>query len=111
VSRDGALIWSERAVLDGNSPWLASPAGLNAAPVFGTFVAMFSALDDPTLGACRALAPAEGDGTVTRLPESLVARYRGASSEAAHAYFAALWSIVRPRVVGREAVVPRIWRT
>jgi urease accessory protein len=48
---------------------------------------------------------------VTRLPEALVARYRGASSEAAHEYFSALWGIVRPHVAGRKAVVPRIWKT
>jgi len=111
IVRDGALIWSERAVLDGNSAWLASPAGLNGAPVFGTFVAVFSSFDDSTLNACRALAPVEGDGAVTRFPELLVARYRGNSSEAAHDYFSALWAIVRPRVAGREAVAPRIWRT
>jgi urease accessory protein len=111
IERDSALIWSERMVLDGNSPWLLSPAGLNGAPVFGTFVAMSSAFDDSTLDACRALAPMEGDGAVTRLPGSLVARYRGASSEAANAYFSELWSVVRPCVTGRHAVVPRIWAT
>jgi urease accessory protein len=88
-----------------------SPAGLNGAPVFGTFVAMASTFDDSLLNACRALAPTEGDGMVTRLPGSLVARYRGASSEAAHAYFSALWSVVRPRVAGHDAVAPRIWAT
>jgi urease accessory protein len=111
IVRDGALIWSERAVLDGNSPWLASPAGLNGAPVFGTFVAVSSSFDDSTLNACRTLGPREGDGAVTRFPELLVARYRGNSSEAAHDYFSVLWTIVRPRVAGREAVVPRIWKT
>ncbi len=111
IVRDGALIWSERAVLDGNSPWLVSPAGLNGAPVFGTFVAMSSSFDDSTLNACRELVPVEGDGAVTRFPESLVARYRGNSSEAAHDYFSALWAIARPRVTDREAVVPRIWKT
>jgi urease accessory protein len=111
ILRDGALIWSERMVLGGNSPWLSSPAGLNRAPVFGTFVVMFTTCDDSTLNACRGLAPVEGEGTVTRLPGSLVARYRGASSESAHAYFTALWSLVRPVVSGRAAVIPRIWRT
>jgi hypothetical protein len=28
VFRNGALIWSERMVLDGNSPWLSSPAAI-----------------------------------------------------------------------------------
>ena len=57
IFRDGALIWSERMALDGNSSWLASPAGLNGAPVFGTFVAMCPAFDDSMLNACRALSP------------------------------------------------------
>jgi urease accessory protein len=111
ILRDGALIWSERMVLDGNSPWLASPAGLNGAPVFGTFVAVASAFADETLVACRALAPVTGEGAVTRLPGCLVARYRGASSESAHNFFSAVWSVVRPQVAGRAAVDPRIWKT
>lgn len=111
VERDGALIWSERMALAGNSPWLGSPPGLNGAPVFGTFVAVSATFDDSTLHACRALVPAQGDGAVTRLPGAFVARYRGPSSEPAHAYFTALWRVVRPHVAGRAAVIPRIWRT
>jgi urease accessory protein len=41
----------------------------------------------------------------------LVARYLGASSEAARGYFAQLWAIVRPVLAGRDAVPPRIWQT
>ena len=111
VERDGALIWSERMVLTGNSPWLDSPAGLNGAPVFGTFVAVSATFDDSTLHACRALAPVQGDGAVTRLPGAFVARYRGPSSESAHGWFTALWRVVRPHVAGRAAVIPRIWHT
>ncbi len=111
IFRDGALIWSERMMLDGNSPWLSSPAGLNGAPVFGTFVAMGPALDDSMLNGCRALSPTSGEGAVTRLPGAFVARYRGSSSEAAQSYFTALWSIVRPRFAGRAALPPRIWNT
>jgi urease accessory protein len=40
-----------------------------------------------------------------------VARYRGDSSEAARAYFTALWKRLRAPLTGREAVEPRIWRT
>jgi urease accessory protein len=111
VWRDNALIWSERLVLEGNSPWLSSPAGLNDAPVFGTFLAMFDRVEDATLNACRAVTAIEGDGAVTRLPGSLVARYRGSSFEAAQIYFSALWLILRPAITGRAAVTPRIWRT
>ncbi|MEO8753739.1 MAG: urease accessory protein UreD [Casimicrobiaceae bacterium] len=111
IVRDGALVWSERLSLRGGAKLLISPAGLNGAPVFGTFVVMAATIDDPMLAACRGLAPAEGHGTVTRLPGALVARYRGDATEAAHDYFAALWTTLRPHAAGRAAVRPRIWRT
>ncbi|HTQ00155.1 MAG TPA: urease accessory protein UreD [Casimicrobiaceae bacterium] len=109
--REGALIWSERAALRGGDPLLGSAAGLNGAPVFGTFVAMAAILDDDLIAACRRVSPPGGEGAVTRLPHALVGRYRGESSEAAQDYFRALWAAVRPAVVGRAAVVPRIWNT
>jgi urease accessory protein len=111
IVRDDALVWSERTRLPGDSPLLVSPAGLYGAPVFGTFVAMSATFDDALLAACRRIAPVAGDGTVTRLPGALVARYRGDASEAAHGYFAALWALLRPPLTGRAAVLPRIWRT
>ncbi len=115
IRRDGALVWNERATLEAGEGVLVSPVGLNGCAVFGTFVTMSSAVDTvvdrAALDACRALLPAQGDGTVTRLPSILVARYRGDSSEAAHAYFVAVWSLIRPLVTGRTAVAPRIWRT
>ena len=109
--RDDALIWSERASVRGGSSMLQSRAGLYGSPVFGTFVAMGTSIDDRMLGACRALAPAQGEGVVTRLPQALVARYRGDATEAAHGFFCALWTLVRPAMLGRAAVLPRIWST
>jgi urease accessory protein len=111
ILRDNALVWSERMLLHGDGPLLFSRAGLNGAPVFGTFVAMTANFDDSLLAACRELAPARGEGAVTRLPGALVARYRGDASEAAHDYFATLWTTLRPHVAGRAAVRPRIWGT
>jgi urease accessory protein len=111
VVGDDALLWGERVVLDGGSKLLSSPVGLNGAPVFGTFVAMPIECNAEMLGACRTIEPVEGDGVVTCVGRGLVARYRGPSSESAHAYFAALWTELRPRMTGRSAVVPRIWRT
>jgi urease accessory protein len=84
---------------------------LNGATVFGTFIAAAAPrLSDGLLDACRKVA-ADGEGAVTRLPGVLLARYRGASAEAAHAYFGKLWRVSRPRLTGREAVAPRIWNT
>jgi len=111
IERGDALLWSERAVLRGGDALLRSKPGLNGAPVFGTFIAMAANVPDDLIAACRVPAPARGDGGVTRLPHAIIGRYVGNSTEAAHAYFTALWTIVRPALTGRAAVVPRIWST
>jgi urease accessory protein len=111
VRRAGALLWSERVSLRGGDLLLASAAGLNGAPVFGTFVAMARRIDDDLIAACRGISPARGGGAVTRVPHALVGRYAGDSSEAAHDYFRSLWIAVRPALTGRAAVPPRIWKT
>jgi hypothetical protein len=41
----------------------------------------------------------------------MVARWRGPASDAGQRYFAALWAALRPRLLGRAAVAPRIWST
>jgi urease accessory protein len=111
IVRGDALIWSERANLAGGSALLASPAGLNGAPIFGTFVAASPALDDAALAAAREVMAFRGECAVTRLPDVLVARYRGPASDDGTRYFEDLWSVLRPRLIGRPAVAPRIWST
>jgi urease accessory protein len=111
IERDDALIWSEHVFLRGDDPLLHAKPGLNGAPVFGTFAAMATHIPDDLIVACRRPAPVRGDGSVTRLPHAIIARYRGDSTEAAHAYLTALWALVRPALTGRTAVAPRIWST
>jgi urease accessory protein len=112
--RDGALLWAERTSLDAGDRVLASPAGLNGHPMFGTFVAAARSIAGDLLTACRSVAidSTRGiEGAVTCLPGVLIARCRGASPEAARQWFAGLWQAVRPALVGRAAVPPRIWNT
>ena len=111
IVRDGAPIWSERAVLKGDGSLLASAVGLNGAPVFGTFVAVMPGSSDTMMPALRSLAAVDGQGSVTRLPDVVVARYVGDSMEAAGAYFMEAWSIMRPLLTGLVAVRPRIFST
>ena len=109
-NRDGALLWCERTVLDGGSPALQSGAVLAGAHVFGTMI-VGGPIADALLAACREVACAGGDAAVTRLPDTLVARYRGNSTIAARTYFASVWRLLRPALIGRAALPPRIWNT
>ena len=111
VRRDGRLLWLERGRVDGGGRLMDSPAGLDGQPVVGTLFASSANLNRTLLDALREPAPDTGRGAVTLLPGILLARYLGGSSEAARAYFIALWRILRPALTGREAVEPRIWRT
>jgi urease accessory protein len=108
---EGVLVWCERAVLEGGSPALHSGAILAGAPVFGTMIVAGAVIDDALVGRCRTVACVDGESGITRLPRVLVARYRGDYAAGARTYFALLWQVLRPALVGRAAVAPRIWNT
>lgn len=111
IEREDQPVFNERGRIEGGSALLESPAGLAGQPVSGTMLAVSPACDAALVAACRELKPARGDVGVTLLPGVLIARYLGASSEAAKHYFVQLWRILRPVVAGREAAELRIWRT
>jgi len=111
IERDGRPLWFERGRIDGGAALLASPAGFAGQPVCGTLIATAPQLDPSLVGVCRTIDPGQGQGSVTLMPEVLVARYLGASSEAAKHYFASLWTLLRPALFGCDAVPPRIWQT
>ena len=111
VVRDGSPVFLERCALGGGAALLASPVGLNDAAVFGTFLASAQPLPEAALAQCREPVPAVGEVAVTSVRGCIVARYRGPSAEAAQAYFAGLWGRLRPIMIDRAAVPPRIWTT
>ncbi len=113
IEREGRPVWLERGGLVGNSDLLTSSAGLAGFSVSATLLASGPNLDTALLAACRQIACPETDARIgiTLLPDLLVARYLGHSSEAARHWFAALWRVLRPAVIGRPAQTPRIWNT
>ncbi|MBM3342057.1 MAG: urease accessory protein [Betaproteobacteria bacterium] len=111
LSCAGKPLWIERAAIPADGLLTRSCAGLAGKTVCGTLVAAAENIEAVDIAACRALKARVGDTAVTRLPGVLVARYLGDASEAAKHYFAALWQVLRPMIVGREAVIPRIWNT
>jgi urease accessory protein len=107
----GRLCWEERGVFEGGSEILESAAGFAGCPVHGTLWA--TGLESPRalLNECRAVRPigTRAQAALTQLPGVLLARYLGPSTEEAFEWLATIWSIVRPALMGCEAVRPRIW--
>jgi urease accessory protein len=101
VRRDGRLLFYERGDIEAGGRLMRSPAGLGGKSVFGTMIFTESIQ----------LTDLRGQFAATCLPGLTIARYLGDSSEQALQGFAAIWARVRPSVMGREAVPPRIWNT
>lgn len=111
IRRDGRLLWHERQRIVGNDGLLDSPIGLDGRTVFATLLITGDA-DAELLESCRSLVmpnPVRGD--LTQLPGLVVARCLADEALHARAWLIELWKQLRPALLGREAVTPRIWNT
>ncbi|GAB4512226.1 MAG: urease accessory protein UreD [Haliangiales bacterium] len=132
VRRGGALLWMEHNRYEGGAARMEARWGLGGYSVCATLVAIaaqsvigadaaapatavapnvtawLSALRDE-LG--RAPGPEDAQAGVTALGPVIVCRYLGREAEHARAVLIRLWARLRPLIVGRAAVPPRIWAT
>lgn len=104
------LIWQERARFIAADRVFASPIGLAGKQVCGVWVAAGERVSKALLDAAREVAVPDG-AALTLLPQVLLARYLGDSAESAQNYFRAVWRVVRPKLLDRAAIAPRIWST
>lgn len=114
VFSQGKRIWGEYAVVEGGYDLLSSRSGLAGRTVAGTFLLAGYEMSDGLLHELRAVEPAHDPlalSGITRVGGVVAIRYLGNSSEMAKKYFAAVWSVLRPAVTGRDALMPRIWNT
>lgn len=111
ITRDGKLIWNERASMHAHDVVKTSRVGLNAAAVFGTFMVCAGTVPAEVLQACREIDVPEAKVGITALPEVLCIRYVGNASQQARQYFEQCWQILRPWYYQKDAVRPRIWNT
>ncbi|MGD8557475.1 MAG: urease accessory protein UreD [Chromatiales bacterium] len=107
LRRDGKPLLLERLAVDGAS--LSGTATLRDQPVIATLVA--TGADKAVLENAREIAGVEKYTGVTLLGDVLVCRYLGDSTEQARKLFVAIWKQIRPMLIGKEAVLPRIWAT
>ncbi|GFM51541.1 urease accessory protein UreD 2 [Pseudomonas cichorii] len=111
IRRDGQLLWHERQRIVGGDGLLDSPIGLDGRTVFATLL-ITGEIDSEMLEACRSLSlPNPVNGDLTQLPGLVVARCLADEALHARAWLIELWKLLRPALLGREAVTPRIWNT
>jgi urease accessory protein len=105
------LHWIERTRLDGDDALLHSPIGLDGAPVFSCLWAWGPAWSDNAVEDLRTMMPADAPPLTVLAPQLLVARTCGATTQHVRASMMPLWQALRPLVLARAAVAPRIWAT
>jgi urease accessory protein len=108
--RAGEPLLLERNHLDGGGDILDAPWGLAGYRAMGTLVAVGAGPDDRD-AVREALAQQPHRWAVTLMDDVLTVRCLGPGAEAGLALFRQAWATLRPRLLGREACAPRIWRT
>ncbi len=109
IRHDGQLLWHERQRIQGDDGLLDASIGLAGHPVFATLL-ISGEIDSELLERCRTI-PNRVRGDLSQLPGLLVARCLASEALHARAWLIELWRLLRPELLGREAVTPRIWNT
>ncbi|MBD8531455.1 MULTISPECIES: urease accessory protein UreD [unclassified Massilia] len=104
----GQLLWYEQACIDAGSEALDGPFGLDGASVCATLTAVGPPLSAALQAQVRALDPALG---ASQLKSVFIARLLCGDSEHARAVMTRAWQLLRPHLLGRPAILPRIWAT
>jgi urease accessory protein len=109
IRRGGKLAWFEQGALRGGDAGLDGPVGLNGHTVCATLLAVGRQVSAACLQALREEASPQFG--VTQMKSVLVARYIGDSSQEARRLMHRAWQLLRPALLDRDAVTPRIWNT
>lgn len=109
IEREGRPLFLDRLVIDDRNreALLNGQAGLRGNMVSGLFLAgpVPEAIKEPLPGTEVGLFAASQCGAF------LVGRYLGDNAEQARAGFCRWWEVLRPQLLQRDAVAPRIWAT
>jgi len=125
ITHNGRPLFNDRLCLEASGDLQTSRAGFQGRHVFGTFV----------INADILTADAEADASgltgqllefqaqfnerfadlqsvaITQKPGVFIVRVLGNKAEYMRQCFEDIWSMVRPKLLGRSACAPRIWRT
>jgi urease accessory protein len=102
---DAEPVFLDHLHIDGGGMSMQARWGLNGHALLGTLLAYPATNED--LDTARI----HEHFACTLVDRVLSCRYVGAESDIAKRAFVKLWQSLRPRIIGREAVLPRIWAT
>lgn len=115
IRRDGKLLWFEQGVLSGGSAAMRNHLGLAACTVCATLIVAGKPFSNSFVQQLRDCAnPLAGDQAsvgASQVKSVLVLRHLGHSSELARRWMMQAWQLIRPQLLGHEALIPRIWNT
>jgi urease accessory protein len=115
IRQEGKLVWFEQGSLTGDDHSMSSPLAMAGKTVFSTLIAVGKTIPSSLMSAIRADAAPLVDSTdlfgATQLKSVFVARYLGNSSALARQLMIRAWQRLRPELLGRDGVTPRIWNT
>ncbi len=115
IRSENQLIWHEQFRVLGEGPAMKSPLGLDGNTVFATLIAVGKVVPASLISEMRETAGSITEGVglvgVTQLKSVVVARYLGNSSEVARRMLLGMWGLLRPAMINRQAMVPRMWNT
>jgi urease accessory protein len=114
IEKDGRPLLVDRARVAGGGATLEAPWGYAGEPVYGTLYCVPGVeLElEPLATALRGeLSAARVRSAITTFDGVLVVRALGSEVEPVRGTLVEAWRRLRPRVLGREAALPRIWAT
>lgn len=115
IRRGGKLLWFEQGAINGGMAAMHSPLGLADHTVCATLIAVGKVLPANIIKdlreASNKLANGQAMVGATQLKSVIVMRFLGHSSELARQWMTQAWQKIRPELVDRVAVIPRIWNT
>jgi urease accessory protein len=107
--RGDVPLFIDRLRLAGESPARQAPWGMAGQEAIGTLLA--TPATPREVEAIRDLVAALPLASVTLVDGVLVLRALAPQAEALRRLFITAWRVLRPAIIGREAVPPRIWNT
>ena len=116
IEIDGAEVWRDKLVLQGNDPLFASPIGLRGHHALATVWAVLpqsKSWDEQTMQSLREQTTVDGEQGIAWTvlhPRLLVGRVL-ANPLNLKSSLQDAWKFLRPHVLDRSAVAPRLWAT